>query len=174
MTKTVLELIAKTKADIIENLNPISRDFVNDNSLEQIDYLSDSFHEEADNKTSIYYASQEEYFYSHPQACENALLELYDSESLADIIKHEGLDGLICKAGACGEYQANTNELYENEDEIKEALTLKYLEEHAEDFEGLKEGDLEELLNQTHHNEPDEIMELLADIVRALNEGTNQ
>lgn len=174
MIKTMLELIAKTKADIIENLNDISRDFVNDNDLEQIDYLSDLFHEEADNKTSVYYADQRDYYNNHPQECENALLELYDKDSLADIIKNEGLDSLICKAGACGEYEANLADLYEDEDEIKEALTLKYLEEHKDDFEGLKEGDLEELLNQTHHNEPDEIMELLADIVRALDEGANQ
>lgn len=166
----MLKLIAKTKADIMDNLNPISHDFVNDNSLEQINYLSDAFSECADNETSLYYSDQRDYFNDHPQECENALLELYDKDSLADIIKNEGLDSLICKAGACGEYEANLSDLYENEDEIKEALTLKYLEEHKDDFKGLKESDLEELLNQTHHNEPDEIMELLADIVRGLNQ----
>ena len=171
MTKTMLKLIAKTKANIMENLNSISYDFVNDNSLEQINYLCDAFNEMADNKTSVYCAEQKQYFYDHPQECENALLEWYDSESLADIIKDEGLETLICKAGMCGEYLANTNKLYEDEDEIKEALTLKYLEEHKDDFKGFKESDLEELLNQTHYNEPSEILELLADIVRALNEG---
>ena len=171
MTKTMLELIAKTKANIMENLNSISYDFVNENYLENIDYLGDLFHERADNETSVYYADQKQYFYDHPQECENALLEWYDDKSLADIIKDEGLEALICKAGQCGEYQANINALYEDEDEIKECLTLKYLEEHADDFKGFKESDLEELLNQTHYNEPSEILELLADIVRALNEG---
>lgn len=174
MEKTILALIKKTKANTLEGMNEISRDFVNESALENIRYLSDHFHEQADQMTSVYYADQRDYFNNHPQECENALLELYDKDSLADIIKNEGLDSLICKAGACGEYEANLSDLYENEDEIKEALTLKYLEEHADDFEGFKESDLEELLNKTHYNEPDEIMELLADIVRALDEGANQ
>lgn len=167
----MLKLIAKTKADTLENMNDISCEFVNENDLEGIDYLDDLFHEKADNETSVYYADQKQYFYDHPQECENALLEWYDSESLADTIKDEGLEALICKAGQCGEYQANSNKLYEDEDKIKEVLTLKYLEEHADDFKGFKESDLEELLNQTHYNEPNEILELLADIVRALDEG---
>ena len=161
MEKTILDLIKKTKENTLENINDISRDFVNDNSLERIDYLSDAFTECADYFTSIYYADQRDYFNDHTEECENALLELYGSDTLADLIKSEGLDGLICKAGACGEYEANLNELYEDEDEIKEALTLEYLEEYADDFPTLTESQLADLLNECHGLEPSEIVEAL-------------
>ena len=163
MTKTMLELIAKTKADIIENLNDISRDFVNDTSLKQIDYLSDAFSECADTFTSLYYSDQRDYFNNHPQECENALLELYGDDTLANIIKNEGLDSLICKAGACGIYQANLSDLYEDEDEILEALTLEYLEERADDFPSLTESQLSDLLDECHGKDPDEIIDLLGE-----------
>ena len=161
MEKTILDLIKKTKENTLENINDISRDFVNDNSLERIDYLSDAFTECADYFTSIYYADQRDYFNDHTEECENALLELYGSDTLADLIKSEGLDGLICKAGACGEYEANLNELYEDEDEIKEALTLDYLEDHADEFPTLTEEQLADLLNECHGLEPSEIVEAL-------------
>lgn len=164
MEKTILDLIKKTKADIIENLNPISQDFVNDNALDQIDYLGDAFTECADNDTSVYYADQRDYFNNHTEECENALPELYGNDSLIDLIKSEGLDGLICKAGACGEYQANLNELYEDEDKIKEVLTLEYLEEHADEFPTLTESQLADLLNECHGLEPSEIVEALDEL----------
>lgn len=169
MEKTILDLIKKTKADALENIYSISYDFVNENALENINYIDDCFHETADQMTSVYYAEQKAYFYEHTEECENALLELYGSDSLADIVKREGLEGLLCKAGACGEYEDNLSKLYENEDEIKECLTLEYLEEHADEFPNLTESDLADLLNETHCKEPSEILDLLSDIAGGMN-----
>lgn len=107
--------------------NSYALDFVNETIATDSAYFSDSFSEFADNNTSIYYSEQREYFNENTSECEDALLELYDSETIADIIKNEGLDSLVCKAGALGEYMAIERELYENEDDIKRALIIDYL-----------------------------------------------
>ena len=39
MTKTMLKLIAKTKANAIKGMNEIAQAFVNENALENIKYL---------------------------------------------------------------------------------------------------------------------------------------
>ena len=122
--KTFLE---DMRRELKEGLNEISRDFINDHQIDSFSYLSDGFREVADQYTSIYYSDQRDYFHEHPIECENALLDLYDSDSLADFIKKEGLDGLICRAGACGEYEANLNELCEDENKIKRVLACEWL-----------------------------------------------
>ena len=122
--KTFLE---DMRIKLKDAMNLISIDFVESHDIDTYSYLSDGFREVADNCTSLYYADQKEYYYNHAEECDNALLELYDSDSLTDLIKREGLDGLLCKAGACGEYEANLNELCEDENKIKRILACEWL-----------------------------------------------
>ena len=121
-------------------LNESSKDFVGDHSADESSYLSDAFMEFADSNTSIYYSDQRQYFNEHTEECENALLELYDSDSIADYIKKNGLDGLICHAGAVGEYDSIYRELSDNEDEICQCLVIKYIIDNLDTY---KECDIE-------------------------------
>lgn len=97
-------------------------------------YFGDAFHEFADSNTSIYYADQKNYYLVHQEECDNALLELYDAESITELIKDEGVTSLMCKAGALGEYQAIYYELAGAEKEIKQLLALNYLIDNFDEF----------------------------------------
>lgn len=156
MTKERLEGI---KRELEEGLNSISLDFLGDHDLTDSSYLSDAFTEYADEATSIYYKDQRDYFNEHSTECEDALLELYDGESLAKIIKEQGLDSLLCLAGACGEYNANYAELSEDEENIKKLLVIRWLLKN--DIFTLEESELADLLDEAADYRNDRISDLL-------------
>ena len=156
MTKERLEGI---KRELEEGLNSISLDFLGDHDLTDSSYLSDAFTEYADGATSIYYSDQRAYFNEHSTECEDALLELYDGESLAKIIKEQGLDSLLCLAGACGEYNANYADLSEDEENIKKLLVIRWLLKN--DIFTLEEEELAELLDEAADYHNDRISDLL-------------
>lgn len=117
------------KEELLENMNGASIDFINDydNALNSNYYLSDIINEFADNSISVYYSDQFNAYEEDPTAAEDSLLELYDGDSIIDIIKKEGLYNLCCKAGVCYEYKRITGELYEDEDNIKKLFIINYL-----------------------------------------------
>ena len=156
MTKERLEGI---KRDLEEGLNSISLDFLRDYDLTSSSYLSDAFTEYADGATSIYYSDQRAYFNEHSTECEDALLELYDKESIANIIKERGLDSLLCLAGACGEYNANYADLSEDEENITKLLVIRWLLKN--DIFTLEESELAELLDEAADYRNDRISDLL-------------
>lgn len=127
--KNIKEL-EKIKQELTEQMNGSAFDFSNEQDINYNSYLCDLFHEWADNNTSIYYYDQHKYYEEHPTECEDALLELYDGEFLAQKIKQEGLYNLICFAGAVGEYEAIYNELSQDEENIIKVLAINYLLEH--------------------------------------------
>lgn len=86
------------------------------------------------------------YYKDHSDECESALLELYDSESIANEIKSEGLYYLCCKAGLCGMYNENYQELSEDEENIKKLLVIRYLLKN--DIYNLTTNELSELLDE--------------------------
>lgn len=111
-------------------------DFVEERKdLKNDDYLCDAFHEFADSNTSIYYTDQKNYYLDHEEECDDALLELYDAESITELIKDCGVAGLLCKAGALGEYAAIYNELSDAEKEIRQLLALNYLIDNYDEFD---------------------------------------
>lgn len=117
------------KKELENIMNDSSIDFVNDYAIENNSYLCDAFTEFSDNRVSVYYSDQREFYFNNRELCNDALIEFgYD---LNDFIK-EGydLDDLICKAGAVGEYQKNYCELSEDEEEIKKLLVINYLIEN--------------------------------------------
>lgn len=126
MTQEQKNNLQNLRDDYLTALNSISSDFVDDRALSDSSYISDSFTEYADSAVSIYYTDQHNYYVEHSEECENALLELYDPESLADIIKKEGLYNLTCKAGAVGAYMENERELYEDQEGITKILIIDY------------------------------------------------
>ena len=125
MKKYLLEL----KEDTEKNMDGYSIDFVNDysNAITSHYYLSDMMTEYADNTASIYYSDQFEIYEDNASAAEDALLELYDSDSIVNIIKKQGLYNLCCMAGSCYEYRHNIDTLYSDEDNIKKLFIINYL-----------------------------------------------
>ena len=149
MENSKREILDQIKKEIEEETSDRALDFVSDYSLDNntTDYLGDLFNEFADNNTSIYYSDQRKYFEEHTTECEDALLEIYDGDFLADKIKKEGLDSLLCFAGAVGEYNGIYNELSQDENNIKKLLVVRYLIKN--DFYSFPDREsIEELLNE--------------------------
>lgn len=126
MTQEQKNNLQELRDSYLSKINDLSIDFVNDHALSDDSYISDSFTEYADGAVSVYYTDQHNYYVEHSEECESALLELYDPQSIADIIKNEGLYHLNCKAGAIGAYCENERQLYEDEDNILKALIVDY------------------------------------------------
>lgn len=101
-------------------MNNYTINFLRDLNGERPQYLSYAFHKFADSNTSIYCSDQREYFYDHEDECEEALFSLYGKGGVGELAKEKGLDGLICYAGALGEWDAILNELLEDKNEIEE------------------------------------------------------
>ena len=167
--KKDLEFIKKALEEIC---NDTTLDFLGEYGLEDINYLSDTFHEFSDNNISVYYSDQYNYFVEHSTECEDALLELYDGDFLADKIKKEGLYNLCCFAGVCGQYESQLQELYTNEAEIKKLLVVRYLLKN--DIFLLNLEQLTDLLEQAESNQIDRGEELLDLINNALQETTEE
>ena len=126
MTQEQKNALQNLRDDYLTALNDLSIDFVRDRALSDGDYISDSFSEYADSAISIYCSDQHNYYIDHSEECEDALLELYDPESLADIVKKEGLYSLCCKAGVAGAYLENERQLYEDQEGITKILIIDY------------------------------------------------
>ena len=149
MENTKKEILDQIKKEIEEETSDRALDFVSDYSLENNanDYLCDMFNEFADNNTSIYYSNQRKYFNEHSTECEDALLEFYDGDSIAEKIKKNGLDSLLCLAGSLGEYEAIYSELSQDEENIKKLLVIRYLLKN--DFFAFPDREsIEELLSE--------------------------
>ena len=159
--KNLLETIKK---ELEESSNDSTLDFLGDYALEDIKYISDCFHEFADNYISVYYCDQFKYYEEHTSECEDALLELYDGDSIVDKIKKEGLYNLCCLAGVCGQYNEITGELYEDEENIKKLLVIRHLLKH--DIFLFNEEELTDILDQAESIRIDEGWELL-DIINS-------
>lgn len=127
MENEIKELLENIKKELEETANDSTLDFVSDYEADSSAYLSDAFTEWADNSISVYYSDQFKYYEEHATECEDALLELYDGDSIAKKIKRDGLYSLCCLAGVCGEYNEITGELYQDEETIKKLLVVRYL-----------------------------------------------
>lgn len=149
----------KINKETSEQVSDYSLDFLSDYSLENIHYLSDCFNEFADNYISVYYSDQFKYYEEHTTECEDALLELYDGESIANKIKKEGLYNLCCLAGVCGQYNEITCDLWEHEENIKKLLVIRYLIKR--DVVALDKEILDELLEQAEDTNNDNLEGLL-------------
>ena len=135
--------------ELTDKANSISVDFSNGYYIESDSYISDIFHEEADSQTSVYYSEQKEYYLDHSEECERALLEYYDNGSLADIIKREGLEVLICKAGAVGEYQFNLECLYEDKEKIIKIMLINHVLENLELYKKYSDDELIKIIDDS-------------------------
>ena len=113
-------------------------------------YLDDLISEYADNNASIYYSDQRNYYFENTDICLEALdMFGYSGESLQTLLKDCGdLDGLICKAGAIGEYYQNENHLQEDKENIIVCLLLEYILKNWEELtqKQLKNKDFSEII----------------------------
>lgn len=134
MLDNAKEKLLALEENLHKTMNDSSIDFVNDCGLEvnENNYIDDCFRDFADSSTSIYNATQRDFYFNHSALCDKVLLERYSGEDIAKIIKEDGLDALICEAGAIGEYETILNELYEDGDEIVQCLAIKYVLKHLE------------------------------------------
>lgn len=162
---TTKEKLFLMKEETEKETGSAALDFVGDYSLEDIRYLSDCFHEFTDKSISVYYSDQFKYYEEHPTESEDALLELYDGESIADKIKKEGLYNLCCLAGVCGEYNEITSELYEDEENIKKLLVIRYLIKN--DIYNLTDEQITEILEEAESCDSDRLDSIL-DLINEL------
>lgn len=128
------DYLEQLKEELERKVNDYSIDFVNEHDVNDSQYGCDAFTEFADNNTSIYYSDQRDYYYKNSSDCDDALLSMYDADSIAQMIRDRGVDAVVCQAGACGEYDAIYRALSEDEEEIKKLLVVKYF---IENFDGL-------------------------------------
>lgn len=164
MKKEVLsvELLKAKRDDLSSNISTVAQDFVETYEATSSAYFCDAFQEFADSQTSVYYSDQRRYYNEHPSDCEDALMELYSPEDLADIIKKEGLGGLLCKAGAVGEYQSIENDLYNDFEKIKIILALDYIIEHGLLF---NEERLSDLMLELEDIDQDDYIDVIRDAI---------
>ena len=156
------EKLNSLRDELEAEMNGSAWDFANDHDIADSYYLSDAFMEWADSNTSIYYSDQREYYYFHSEECDFALTMLYDGATLGDMIRKQGLDSIICLAGACGEYEAIYGELSENEEEIKKLLVINHLLElEEEEIAPLNDSQLNELLEEAGARNINRINDLL-------------
>ena len=89
-------------------------------------YIDDAVNEYADSNISIYYADQRKFYFDNTELCENALQEYgYTGETLADLLKECGdLDGLICRAGAVGEYASICRDIWDDNEELRQLYAI--------------------------------------------------
>lgn len=166
MTKELLQL---KREELLEEMFSSSRDFVEDYEITDSCYFGDAITEWADSRVSIYYADQRQYYYEHAEECDYALTNFYDGETLAEKIRKEGLDSVVCLAGACGEYEAITSEIYEDEEKIKQVWIVDYLIKYfneSELIQNITEEELEELLangDKEDINHIDDLLDFLKD-----------
>ena len=126
MTQEQKNNLKNLRDDYLCAMNAISSDFTDDHALSDSSYISDSITEYADSAVSIYYVDQHNYYVDHSDECESALLEFYDPESIAQIIKNEGLYYLNCKTGAVGAFVKNEEQLNEDKEGIIKILIIDY------------------------------------------------
>ena len=155
------ENVLKIKRELEEQVNDISLDFVSYYDIETCSnhYLSDLYMECSDDHIGVYYSQQYKYFEENPTECEDALLELYDGESIAQMIKEDGLYALCCRAGVCYKYNKNYNELCEDEDNIKKLLIVRYLIKN--DLFIFNKEELDKLLYESEDSNLDSLGSLL-------------
>ena len=172
MFNEIKERLETIKKDLEESMNNYSLDFVNDYSIESSSYFSDAVNEFADNNISVYYSDQFKYYEEHTSESEDALLELMDGESIAQMIKKEGLYNLCCYAGVCGEYNEITADLYEDEENIKKLLVIRYLlktEQAPTTVEKLDE--LLEEIESSNFDRLSDLLDVLPDYLESETEG---
>lgn len=120
-----IEQLTKLLTNLEKGVDAYCLDFADNYGLNDNEYISDCISEFADNKTSIYYSDQKQFYYDNEDVCNEALIEF--GYSLDDLLK-EGylLDDLICKAGQIGEFYSIESELNNNLDDILKIMIIKY------------------------------------------------
>lgn len=134
---------------LVGSVHGLSYDFTQDHSASDSNYIDDAITEYADGATSIYYSDQRRFYNDNEDVCLEALEMFgYTGESLADLLKECGdLDGLICKAGAIGEYYQNESQLQEDKNDIIKIIFISYILDNWDDLQkiqlnGLEFGDI--------------------------------
>lgn len=127
MKKETIKELEDLKSKLISEMNEESEDFAEYVDLEYTTYYDDVISEYCDSAISVYYSDQFKYYEEDPSEAEDALLELYDSESIANIIKDRGLNELCCLAGVCYKERQIREEINEDEKSITQIIIINYL-----------------------------------------------
>lgn len=153
------ESILQLREEIAQGVSQHTLDFLADVPS---GYIDDAINEYADNNTSIYYCDQRKFYFDNTELCEDALCEYgYTGETLADLLKEcGGLDGLICKAGAIGEYASICRDIWDDNNELRQLYAIDEILRYGV---LLIDGDiLDELLEDvTQHDDFDDIDEIV-------------
>lgn len=139
MKQETIKRLEDLKRSLVKVINDESEDFADYVDLEHTNYYSDVIAEYCDSVISVYYSDQFKYYEDNPNEAESALLELYNSESITNIIKDQGLYQLCCLAGICYKERLIQEEINEDEKNITQIIIINYL---------LKNSD-KELINES-------------------------
>lgn len=145
---TTREQLLRKRNILFNKLGGYSRDFESDYETSTTSYLEDLFSEFADSNTSVYYSEQRDFYNKNPLLCEQALLEMYDAVSLAEYIRDNGLDDLICRAGALGEYKEIYDELESDRDDILRVMVMDFILDFWENLDSLDFEKLEQAIDR--------------------------
>ena len=135
LTEQEKERLSYIREAAYSNMWDISKDFVGDWRADSGAWICDAFSEYADGAISIYTRDQLNYFVEHQDECETALLNMYDAQSLYDVIKNEGLVSLEAKAAVYCMYENNYNHLSEDTANILICILIDWLIGHDLDLD---------------------------------------
>lgn len=120
-----MEQLTKLLNELEKGVDGYCLDFARDYDLNNNEYICDLINEFADNRTSIYYSDQRQFYFDNEDVCNEALIEY--GYSLDELFKeYNSLDSLICRAGQIGEYYSIETELNQNIDDILKIMVIKY------------------------------------------------
>jgi len=163
------EVLQNLLKEEVEKLEGDALVFYEDYDLENLSYFDDMATEFADNRTSIYYADQKEYYLDHREECEKAFDELYgyNGDWIANYIKNNGIEGLMCFVGMLGEFEAIRRQVSDYQSEILKAMSYRRLID-LENINALsikKLNEAIEYINAINYEDGDEIIATLNDLI---------
>lgn len=159
------ETLKDLKDEILDGVDGISYDFIQDHDINDSEYFCDAFMEYADNNISPYYKDQYDYYMNNDDACDSALLSMYSSGDIAEMIKEEGLYHVICHAGVCGMYEEYTGMLYNDFEKIKKVIVLNYLIDDVDDDVINKLNDVNDIFDDIDNIDNNDRINDLLDVV---------
>ena len=163
LTEQEKKRLAYIREAAYSNMWAISQDFVGDYSADCSSWICDAFSEYADGAISVYTRDQLNYFSENAEKCEQSLLEMYDGDSLAEIIKTEGLIALEAKAAVCCMYEENYSHLNDDTANILICLLIDYVLDNDLDLD----CDLDNVIDDLRDNYNDNSR--ICDILEGLN-----
>lgn len=136
---SIEEYLDGLKNECLENLNEISKDFLDNYNYDNINYLSDAISEFANGEVDIYNYDLFEWCKSNYDYLEEAISECRISKD------YHGEPDFI-KTIQAGQFLHNEEKLHEDMEEITEILVINFLLDNLEKIENLTTEKIDEII----------------------------